>query len=195
MSPTPTPHDVTFFESASDLRRWLEAHHDSSDELWIGFHRAASGRPSVTYKQAVDEALCFGWIDGVRYRLDDTSFAQRYTPRRKGSSWSSVNVRRATELIEEGRMRPAGKAAFEARTAEKTAIYSYEREHATFEPHQLERFRADEAAWAFFEAQPPSYRRTVTYWVTSAKRPDTRERRFGRLLEASRAARRTAELA
>jgi uncharacterized protein YdeI (YjbR/CyaY-like superfamily) len=184
-----------FFESASDLRRWFEAHHDAADELWIGFHRAASGRSSVTYKQAVDEALCFGWIDGVRYRLDETSFAQRYTPRRKGSNWSAVNVRRATELVEEGRMRPAGKAAFEARTAEKTAVYSYEREHAAFEYDQLERFRADEAAWAFFQAQPPSYRRTVTYWVTSAKRPETRERRFGTLLEASRAGRRAALLA
>jgi len=195
VSPVPTPHDVTFFETAEALRAWFDAHHATEPELWVGFHRKASGLPSVTYPEAVDEALCVGWIDGIRYRLDDTSNAQRYTPRRKGSTWSAVNTRRATELIAARRMRPAGLAAFEARVPEKTAMYSYERASAAFDAEQLARFREDAAAWAFFEAQPPGYRRAATYWVVSAKRPETRARRLETLLADSRAGRRIRALA
>ena len=195
MSPVPTPHDVTFFETADDLRAWFDAHHATESELWVGFHRKASGLPSVTYPEAVDEALCVGWIDGIRYRLDDTSNAQRYTPRRKGSNWSAVNTRRADELIAAGRMRPAGLAAFEARQPEKTANDSYEREAAAFDDEQLARFRQDAAAWSFFEAQPPGYRRRATYWVVSAKRPETRARRLEALMADSRAGRRIRALA
>lgn len=194
MSPAPKPRDVIFFASAGELRDWFAAHHESADELWVGYHRKATGRPTVTWPQAVDEALCVGWIDGVRYRLDDERHAQRFTPRRKGSFWSAINTKRAAELIAEGRMRPAGLRAFEARSPEKTAIYSYEREAAAFTKEQQARFEADEPAWAFFQAQPPSYRRTITYWVSSAKRDETRERRFAKLLEDSRAGRRTGAL-
>ena len=194
MSPAPTPHDVIFFVSPDELRAWFEEHHASADELWLGYHRKATGRPTITWPQAVDEALCVGWIDGVRYRLDDTRHAQRFTPRRKGSIWSAVNTRRAQELIDEGRMSPAGRKAFEARSEERTAIYSYERATAALSDDQQRRFEADEAAWTFWQAQPPSYRRAITHWVSSAKRDETRERRFLKLLEDSRAGRRTGAL-
>ena len=194
MSPAPTPRDVIFFANPEELRDWFDAHHEAADELWVGYHRKATGRPTVTWPQAVDEALCVGWIDSVRYRLDDERNAQRFTPRRRGSIWSAINTKRATELIAEGRMRPAGVAAFEARSPEKTAIYSYEREAAAFTTEQQARFEADEEAWEFFRAQAPSYRRNITHWVSSAKREETRERRFAKLLEDSRAGRRTGVL-
>jgi uncharacterized protein YdeI (YjbR/CyaY-like superfamily) len=194
VSPAPKPRDVIFFANPEELRDWFDAHHEAADELWVGYHRKATGRPTVTWPQAVDEALCVGWIDSVRYRLDDERNAQRFTPRRRGSIWSAINTKRATELIAEGRMRPAGVAAFEARSPEKTAIYSYEREAAAFTTEQQARFEADEGAWAFFRAQAPSYRRNITHWVSSAKREETRERRFAKLLEDSRAGRRTGVL-
>ncbi|HEU5203329.1 MAG TPA: YdeI/OmpD-associated family protein [Candidatus Limnocylindrales bacterium] len=191
MSPAPKPRDVIFFASPAELRAWFDAHHETADELWVGYHRKATGRPTVTWPEAVGEALCVGWIDGVRYRLDDERNAQRFTPRRKGSFWSAINTRRAGELIAEGRMRPAGLRAFEARSPEKTAIYSYERDTAAFTKEQQARFEADEPAWAFFRTQAPSYRRSITHWVSSAKRDETRERRFEKLLEDSRRGRRT----
>ena len=194
MSPAPKPRDVTFFATPDELRDWFDEHHETAAELWVGYHRKATGVPSITWPQAVDEALCVGWIDGVRYRLDDERHAQRFTPRRKGSIWSAINTKRAGELIAEGRMRPAGLKAFEARSPEKTAIYSYEREAAAFSDEQRRRFEADRAAWEFFQAQAPSYRRGVTHWVASAKRDETRERRFQKLLEDSRAGRRTGVL-
>lgn len=194
MSPAPKPRDVVFFSSPADLRDWFDAHHQTAGELWVGYHRKATGRPTVTWPQAVDEALCVGWIDGVRYRLDDERHAQRFTPRRKGSIWSAINTKRAEALIAEGRMRPAGLKAFEARSPEKTAIYSYEREAAAFTEEQQARFEADHVAWPFFQAQAPSYRRSITHWVSSAKRDETRERRFRKLLEESRAGRRVGGL-
>ena len=190
MSPAPKPRGVVFFASPDELREWFDAYHETADELWVGYHRKATGRPTVSWPQAVDEALCVGWIDGVRYRLDEERHAQRFTPRRKGSIWSVINTKRAQELIAEGRMRPAGLKAFEARSPEKTALYSYEREAAAFTTEQQARFEADEAAWRFFQAQAPSYRRSITHWVSSAKRDETRERRFEKLLEDSRAGRR-----
>jgi uncharacterized protein YdeI (YjbR/CyaY-like superfamily) len=194
VSPAPKPRDVIFFASPEDLRDWFDAHHESADELWVGYHRKATGRPTVTWPQAVDEALCVGWIDSVRYRLDEERNAQRFTPRRKGSFWSAINTRRAGELITEGRMRPAGVRAFEARSPEKTGTYSYEREAAAFTQEQQARFEADVVAWAFFRAQAPWYQRSVTHWVSSAKREETRERRFAKLLEDSRAGRRSGGL-
>jgi uncharacterized protein YdeI (YjbR/CyaY-like superfamily) len=194
VSPGPKPRDVIFFASPDELRDWFDAHHEVADELWLGYHRKATGKPTVTWPQAVDEALCVGWIDGVRYRLDGERHAQRFTPRRKGSIWSAINTKRAAELIREGRMRPAGLKAFEARSPEKTAVYSYERESAAFSEDQRRRFEADAVAWAFFQAQAPSWRRAITHWVSSAKRDETRERRFARLLEDSRAGRRTGVL-
>ena len=159
-------------------------------ELLVGFHRKGSGRPSITWPEAVDHALCFGWIDGVRRRIDDASYSIRFTPRQPRSAWSAVNVKRMKELVEEGLVAPAGLAAFDRRADDRTAIYSYEqRRNAKFEPDQEGRLHADERAFAFFEAQPPSYRRAAIHWVTSAKRPETRERRLTQLIECSAAGR------
>ena len=194
MSPAPKPRDVIFFASPEELRTWFDEHHQAADELWVGYHRKATGRPTITWPEAVDEALCVGWIDGIRYRLDDTRHAQRFTPRRKGSIWSAINTKRAGELIAEGRMRPAGRTAFEVRSPEKTAVYSYERETASLSEEQQRRFEADRPAWEFFQAQAPSWRRAITHWVSSAKREETRERRFEQLVEDSRAGRRTGAL-
>lgn len=189
MSPAPTPHDVRFFASPAELRDWLDANHTTADELWLGYHKVATGRPSLTWSQAVDEALCVGWIDSVRYSLGPEASAQRFTPRRKGSIWSAINVGKVASLTAEGRMRPAGIVAFEARTPEKTAIYAYEREHAAFAPEETARFQADAEAWAFWVGLAPSYRRSATHWVTSAKRPETRARRLDQLIEMSAAGR------
>ena len=133
MSPSPRPHDVRFLSSPDELRDWFDANHATATELWLGHHRKSTGRPTIAWSDAVDEALCVGWIDGVRYSLDDERFAQRFTPRRKGSNWSAINVQKVAELTKQGRMRPAGLAAFEARTPERTGVYSYEREAATFD--------------------------------------------------------------
>jgi len=182
MSLPPTPHDVRFFATPAELRDWFDANHETAAELWLGYYRKATGRPSVDWPQAVDEALCVGWIDSVRYRLDETSSAQRFTPRRRGSNWSAINVAKVAALTAEGRMRPAGIAAFEARTPEKTAIYSYERAAAAFSDEETAQFRADAAAWEDWERRPPSYRKGATYWVTSAKQAATRERRLAQLI-------------
>jgi uncharacterized protein YdeI (YjbR/CyaY-like superfamily) len=181
------PDDVIFFETPAELRAWFDANHETAGDLWLGYHRKATGRPTISWSEAVDEALCVGWIDSIRKRLDDTTSAQRFTPRRKGSTWSAINVAKVAALRAEGRMRPAGLAAFEARTADNTAIYSYEREVAAFSEAELSRFRAVPAAWADWEARPPSYRRAVTHWVTSAKTPETRERRLESLIADSAA--------
>jgi len=182
MSPTPTPHDVQFLVTPDELRDWFDANHETATELWLGYFKVSSGRAGLTWSQAVDEALCVGWIDGVRYSLDDATHAQRFTPRRKGSTWSAINVGKVAALIAEGRMRPAGIAAFEARTPEKTAIYSYEREAAAFSDEETAQLRADSAAWADWERRPPSYRKAATHWVTSAKQAATRERRLTTLI-------------
>ena len=186
---SPAPHDVTFFETPADLCAWFDAHHATDRELWLGFHKKGSGLPSVTWPEAVDEALCVGWIDGIRRSLGETSYTIRFTPRRKGSIWSAINTERVETLRAEGRMRPPGIAAFEARSPEKTAIYAYERETAALSPEELARFQADATAWAGFEARPPSYRKGAIYWVTSAKRAETRARRLETLIESSRAGR------
>jgi uncharacterized protein YdeI (YjbR/CyaY-like superfamily) len=189
VSPSPQPHDVRFFATPEELRDWFDANHQTADELWLGYYRKSTGRPSVDWSQAVDEALCVGWIDGVRRSVDHTSHVQRFTPRRKGSTWSAINVAKVATLTGEGRMRPAGLAAFEARTAANTAIYSYEREPAAFSPDEEARFRARPAAWTDWEARAPSYRRAVTHWVTSAKGVATRERRLETLIADSAAGR------
>jgi uncharacterized protein YdeI (YjbR/CyaY-like superfamily) len=180
--------EPTFFAAPGDFRAWLERHHDSAGELLVGFHKRGSGRPSMTWPESVDQALCFGWIDGVRRRIDDTSYTIRFTPRKPRSTWSAVNVKRMKELIGQGLVAPAGLAAFERRSDDRTAIYSYEqRRNAKLEPEQEQRLQADERARAFFESQPPSYRRAAIHWVTSAKKPETRERRLTQLIECSAA--------
>lgn len=178
-----------FFASAAAFRAWLAKHHATASELLVGFHKRATGRPSLTWPESVDEALCFGWIDGVRRRIDAERYSIRFTPRRPGSIWSLVNTRRASALAREGRMHPAGLKAFRARDPKKTGVYSFEREHATLTPAFEQRFRADEAAWAFFQSAPPSYRRVVTFWIMNAKQEATRERRLAASIDAS--ARRT----
>jgi uncharacterized protein YdeI (YjbR/CyaY-like superfamily) len=188
------PHDVRFFAMPADLRDWFDEHHLTEDELWIGYYKKASGRPSVDWSQVVDEALCVGWIDGVRKSVDDEISVQRLTPRRKGSTWSAINVAKVAKLTEEGRMRPAGLAAFAARTEANTGIYSHERPVASFSDEAEARFRADELAWSDWERRPAGYRRQATHWVTSAKQAATRERRLTQLIEDSRAGRRVAPL-
>jgi len=183
------PTDVRFFATAAELRDWFDANHETAPELWLGQYKKGSGRPSVTWAEAVDEALCVGWIDGILKRIDDISHVQRLTPRRKGSNWSAVNVRNVERLIAEGRMRPAGIAAFEARTPERTGIYSYEREVEQLSDEEIERFRADDLAWADWEGRSPSYRRAATNWITTAKQRATRERRLATLIEDCRAGR------
>jgi uncharacterized protein YdeI (YjbR/CyaY-like superfamily) len=177
--------EPTFFATPAEWRAWLQEHHDSERELLVGFYRRASGRPSITWPESVDEALCFGWIDGVRRSRDAESYTIRFTPRQRRSTWSAVNVARVRELEAEGRMHAAGLEAFARRSDDRTAIYSYEqRRTATLSEEQEAQLRADPAAWAYFQAQPPSWRRTAAHWVTSAKREETRERRLAQLVEA-----------
>lgn len=175
----------TFFKTPADFRSWLEKHHARADELLVGFYKKESGKPSITWPESVDEALCFGWIDGVRRRIDDIRYSIRFTPRRRGSIWSNVNTRRVAELIKDKRMRPSGAKAFEARDPKKTGIYSFERETATLPAEFEKAFRANTKAWKFWEAQPPGYRRLAAYFVTSAKRDETRRRRLDVLIRDS----------
>lgn len=195
MSPSPRPKDVIYFGSPAALRDWFDEHHASASELWVGYHKKATGRPSLTWSEAVDEALCVGWIDGIRYSVDAGRFAQRFTPRRIGSTWSATNVAKVEALRSEGRLRPAGEAAFAARRPERTGVYSYEREAAAFSDDETARFRADRAARADWERRPPSYQTAATHWVTSAKRPETRERRLVALIAACAAGRKIGPMA
>jgi uncharacterized protein YdeI (YjbR/CyaY-like superfamily) len=180
----PKPENVTFFETPAQLRAWFEANHETAADLWVGYHRKSSGRPSVTWQEVVDEALCFGWIDSVRYKVGTESFAQRITPRRKRSTWSAINIKRFGELAQEGRVHSRGHAAFEQRDEERSRIYSYENRVPLSDAMEA-KMRSHGAAWKFFESQAPWYRRTATYWVMSAKREETREKRLERLIEHS----------
>ena len=180
-----------FFADATEFRRWLEANHTTRPELIVGFHKAGAGQRGLTYVEAVEEALCFGWIDGVARRIDALRYQLRFTPRRKGSVWSRVNVARVKRLRREGRMHAAGLAAFAARRADRTGIYSFERaEPARLPPEFARRFRVATAAWEFFQAQPTGYRRRALHKVVSPKLPATRERWLQRLIEVSAAGRR-----
>ena len=182
----PTRADITIFPSAADFRRWLEKHHATAPELFIGFYKKGVPKTSMTYGEAVDEALCFGWIDGITRRIDDEVYTIRWTPRRPTSNWSAINIAKIAELTAAGRMHPAGTRAFEERDRRKDASYSYERPELALDADMRARFEADAAAWAGWQSRPPSFRRQATYWVMSAKRPDTRERRFGQLVEGMR---------
>jgi uncharacterized protein YdeI (YjbR/CyaY-like superfamily) len=181
--------EPNFFPTPADFRAWLEANHATATELLVGFYKVGSGRPSITWPESVDQALCYGWIDGIRRRVDDQSYTIRFTPRRRGSTWSLVNTRRAMELIEQGLMQPAGLAAFEARDPARTAEYSYENRPEGLEATYEAQFRANPAAWTYWEAQPAHYRRGSAHWVMSAKREETRRRRLA-ILIADSAARR-----
>ena len=186
---TPDAADgVRFFATPEKWRQWLEKNHARADEVWVGFHRKSTGIPSITWPEAVDEALCYGWIDGIRKSIDATRYKNRFTPRRKGSNWSQVNIAKVAELTRQGRMRPAGLAAFEGATSRG---YTHEqRGLVTLGEEYERRFRANKRAWAWFEAQAPHYRKLATRWVTEAKRDDTRERRLDLLIKDSAAGRR-----
>ncbi|MCL4251091.1 MAG: YdeI/OmpD-associated family protein [Anaerolineae bacterium] len=181
-----TPVEPTYFATSVAFRAWLEANHDSANELWVGFYKKGSGIPSITYPEAVDQALCFGWIDGIRKSYDAISYMNRFTPRRARSTWSAVNIKRVGELEAQGLMHPAGLKAFAVRTDDNSAIYAYEQRHnaqldAAFEAQ----LQANAAAWAFFQTQPPSYRRAAIHWVMSAKQEATRHKRLAQLIEDS----------
>jgi len=174
-----------FFKTQSAFRAWLEKNHATKKELLVGFYKKSSGRPSITWPEAVDEALCFGWIDGVRKSIDEARYTIRFTPRTARSVWSAVNIKRAKELKKQGLMHPAGIAAFARRSEEQSRIYSYERKRAALDPAFEQRFRANKRAWAFFESQPPSYKKAAVWWVVSAKREETKLRRLDALIDHS----------
>ena len=181
----------TFFPSGTDFRRWLEANHAREDELLVGFWKKGTGKPSIDWPQARDQALCFGWIDGVRRSLGDEAYTIRFTPRRKGSIWSKVNVERFAALKADGQMKPAGERAYEE-NKHKSGLYSYEKPLASLTREENLAFRKQKAAWAYWEAQPIGYRRNVLNWITTAKKPDTRARRLATLIEDCAAGRRIA---
>ena len=187
--PVSRPHaeDVRIFRQASDFRAWLDRNHDSADELFVGYYKKGVPKAAMTYPQSVEEALCYGWIDGITFRIDDEVTATRFTPRRRTSNWSAVNIAKIAELTATGRMHAAGLRAFEERDRRRDASYSYEQPPAELEPDMRSRLEADGAAATRWAAETASFRRTATYWVVSAKRPDTRERRFTQLLEALQA--------
>jgi uncharacterized protein YdeI (YjbR/CyaY-like superfamily) len=176
---------LRFFRSVSELRRWLEKNHSKSDELWIGFYRKDSGKGGITYAEALDEALCYGWIDGIRKKLDTDSFTTRFTPRKPRSIWSNVNIAHIERLTREGRMMPPGIAAYERKDDARSGVYSFEREVARLEPKMVTLFKRNPQAWKYFEAQPPYYRRLTAWWVISAKKEETRARRLAQLIELS----------
>jgi uncharacterized protein YdeI (YjbR/CyaY-like superfamily) len=179
-----------YFESAAAFRAWLEEHHETATEVWVGQWKKHTGKPTVSWAEAVDEALCFGWIDGLLRRVDDERHMQRFTPRKPSSNWSAINIANVERLRTEGRMRPAGEAAFARRRDDRTAIYSYEqRKNPQLEPEEQAQLEADAAAWEYFSSRPPSYRRPAIWWVISAKRPETRARRLATLIADSAAGR------
>jgi uncharacterized protein YdeI (YjbR/CyaY-like superfamily) len=181
---------ATFFQTSRAFRGWMEKNHASTAELLVGFYKVDSGRASVTYQEALDEALAFGWIDGIRRRIDEVSYSIRFTPRRPRSIWSDVNIERVGELMASGRMAPAGVAAFEKRPAKRSGVYSYEstvpRPPDELGGTALDTFRAKKRAWAFFEAQAPYYKKLMARWVMTAKREETREKRLARLIDYSK---------
>jgi uncharacterized protein YdeI (YjbR/CyaY-like superfamily) len=176
---------IEFFESPSTFRSWLQAHHAAATELWVGFYKKSSGKPSMTWPESVKEALCFGWIDGLRKNIDDSSYKIRFSPRKASSIWSAVNIKIVGELLREGLMKPAGLKAFEARKENKSGIYSYEQRSHTLPDHYAKKLKKNKAAWTFFQAQAPSYRKAVNWWVVSAKKEETRLKRLNILIEDS----------
>ena len=185
----------TFFATPGKFRAWLQKHHKTADELWVGFYKKATGKPSITWQEAVDEALCFGWIDGIRKRVDADSYTNRFTPRRRGSLWSDVNTRRVAELMKAGRVRAAGRAAFEARDPVKTHATARVRRDPRLDTPLEAQFKANRAAWEFFTAQPSGYRRMATWFVMSAKRDETRAKRLDVLIDISASRRRLVPMA
>lgn len=174
-----------FFSQQSDFREWLEKNHDKAQELWVGYYKKASGIPSITWPESVDEALCFGWIDGIRKSIDDKSYMIRFTPRKPNSNWSAVNIKRVEELTSLGLMKPSGIEAFQKWQENKSAQYSYERKNVKLDPKYEAKIKANKKAWDFFQSLPPSVKKPSTWWVMSAKREETRLRRLKSLIKAS----------
>lgn len=172
----------TFFETPAALREWFDHHHAEADALWVGFYKKGSGKPSITWPESVDAALCYGWIDGLRKSLDDFLYTIRFSPRKRGSIWSSVNIRRAQALIEQGQMQPAGLKAYQARRENRSGIYSYEQRSVDLEAPYHRLLKRNKAAWGFFQAQPASYRKAVSWWIISAKQEETRLKRLDELM-------------
>jgi uncharacterized protein YdeI (YjbR/CyaY-like superfamily) len=179
-----------FFKTPSDFRKWFAAHHASETELWVGFYKKDSGKASITWPQSVDEALCFGWIDGIRKNIDGVSYKIRFTPRKQRSTWSAVNIKRVGELTEQGLMEAAGLKAFAARKENRSGIYSYEQRSPELPDQYAKKLKKNAAAWKFFQAQPPSYRKAVNWWVVSAKQEQTRLKRLNKLIDDSAEGRR-----
>ena len=174
-----------YFETPADFRAWLASNHASATELIVGFRKVSSGLPSMNWPESVDEALCFGWIDGVRKRIDDKSYQIRFTPRRNASIWSLVNVAKVEQLLVHGRMQPSGIAAYEGRSTKKTGVYAFERERpAELSDAETREFQKSKVAWRYFETAAPSYKRVMLHWVVSAKQAATRQRRLAQLIEA-----------
>ncbi len=174
-----------FFSTPVEFRKWLEQNHDQATELLIGFHKKSSVKKSMTYHEALDEALCFGWIDGVRRRLNETSYEQRFSPRKSNSIWSLINVNHVERLKKEGRMHAAGLAAFERKDPKRTGIYAFENRPKQLAPEYEKRFRQSKLAWKFFESEPPYIKKVCIHWVMSAKKEETQLRRLGQLIENS----------
>ena len=182
--------EPVFFATPAAFRQWLRKHHKTAADVWVGYYKKASGHPGITYHESLDEALCFGWIDGIRKSIDGERYMNRFTPRRPDSNWSLVNVGKVEALIAAGRMQPAGLAAYEARDAKKTGVYSFENRPVSLTPELEARFRKQAVAWRFWDAQPQGYQRMMCWFVMSAKRDDTRVRRLDRLIAECAAGRR-----
>ena len=185
-----TPEGILYFATPAAFRKWLQKHHAAEKELWVGFHKKGTGTPSVTWPESVDQALCFGWIDGVRTRVDEDRYVIRFTPRKPTSIWSAINIARVKELTKQGLMKPAGLAAFARRDEKRSAIYAYENRPKALAPEYEKVLKRDTAAWEFFERQPPSYRKLCAFWIMSAKKEETRQKRLARLVAFSSAGKR-----
>lgn len=179
--------EPTFFASPSDFRKWLKEHHEKEQELWVGYYKVGTDKPSMTWSQSVDEALCFGWIDGLRRSIDGESYKIRFTPRKPTSVWSKVNVDKVEQLKKQGLMQPAGLAAYAKLDGRKSAIYSFEQINAKLKPEWEKQFKANKKAWEFFQSQAPSYQKQARWWVMSAKQEATKERRMAALIADSEA--------
>ncbi len=185
MGPDPATVDPTYFSTPADFRAWLKKNHNKESVLWVGYHKKATGKPSVTWEETVDEALCYGWIDGVRRSLNDESYVIRFTPRKPGSVWSRRNIERVEALKSRGRMRKAGLDAYGHKDAHADSGYAVSDRSEALPKTMLAEFKKHREAWAFYESQPSGYRKQTTDWVTSAKREETRQRRLATLIDDS----------
>lgn len=183
----PEPSNIKFFKTASDLRKWFEKNHLKKDELWLGYYKKLSGKPSVKYGEAVDQALCFGWIDGIAKGIDEDKYCQRFTPRRKGSIWSAVNHKKVEQLIKNKQMTDAGLKVYNERDKKKTNLYSFEQDKHELPLKYEKKFKANKTAWENFHKFPPSYRKPAIWWVISAKQEETQLRRLDTLIADSKA--------